>query len=143
MISIVLTTFNRPSQLLTTLHSIDNQHVGDSEILVVDDGNDTRTPGICYAFDVRYFRLQRPSSLHYRNQARPLNVGIKATKGENIILGNAECKHIGNNVILDLASKVTWNNAVFAHVSAMNQDGTRGICYCGPANPRPFFFCGT
>jgi len=142
MISLVLTTFNRPSQLLATLHSVDRQRVGDSEIVVVDDGNDARTPGICYAFDVRYLRLQRPSSKHYRNQARPLNVGIKAAKGEIIILQNAECKHIGSNVILDLASRVTWNSVAFAHVTAMNRDGSRGICYCGPENPRPYFFCG-
>lgn len=142
MISLVLTTFNRPSQLLATLHSIDRQHVGDSEIVVVDDGNDARTPGICYAFDVCYFKLRRPYSWNYRNQARPLNVGIKAAQGEIIILQNAECKHVGPNVILDLAGRVTWNSAAFAHVTAMNQDGTRGICYCGLENPRPYFFCG-
>jgi len=46
------------------------------------------------------------------------------------------------NVIRDLTRKVTASNAVFAHVTAMNQDDTRGICYCGPENPRPYFFCG-
>jgi len=142
VISIVLTTFNRPNQLLTTLHSIDRQHVGDLEVVVVDDGNDARTPGICYAFDVRYFRLQRPSSANYRNQARSLNVGIKAAQGKIIILQNAECGHVGMEVIKDLTRRVTDSNAVFAHVTAMNRDGTCGICYCGPENPRPYFFCG-
>jgi len=142
MISLVLTTFNRPSQLLTTLHSIDRQHVGDSEIVVVDDGDDEQTQGICYSFSARYIKLNRPKSNHYRNQARPLNVGIRAAYGEIIILQNAECKHVDPFTIEALAEDVTANNAVFAQVTAMNQDGTRGICYCGPENPRPYFFCG-
>jgi len=140
-ISIVMTTFNRPSQLLATLHSIDQQITG-CQIVVVDDGTDDRTRGISLSFNALYLALDRMPSKHYRNQAKPLNVGIRYAIGEIVILQNAECKHVGSNVILDLASKVTCNNVVFAHVTAINQDGTRGICYCGPENPRPYFFCG-
>jgi len=142
MISLVLTTFNRPCQLLETLHSIDRQHIMNQEIIVVDDGTDDHTGDICDAFNAKWIRLERKQSAHYRNQARPLNVGIKAAQGDIIILQNAECKHVGEHAIRDLSGRVTWNNAVFAHVTAMNQDGTHGICYCGPENLRPYFFCG-
>jgi glycosyltransferase involved in cell wall biosynthesis len=141
VISIVLTTFNRPCQLLATLQSIDEQSTG-CQIVVVDDGTDDRTQGISLAFDALYLKLRREPSEHYRNQARPLNVGIRHALGETIILQNAECKHVGPNVIKSLISRVTDGNAIFARVTSMNEDGTRGICYCGTENPRPYFFCG-
>jgi GT2 family glycosyltransferase len=127
--------------LLATLQSIDEQSTG-CQIVVVDDGADDRTQGISLAFDALYLKLRRPVSEHYHNQARPLNVGIRHALGETIILQNAECKHVGGNVIESLVSRVTDSNAVFAHVTQMNEDGTRGICYCGSENPRPYFFCG-
>src|SRR6267142_5269954 len=116
MISLVITTFNRPSQLLATLHSIDKQWpIGiprSWEIVVVDDGDDDRTEDICQSFSARYFRLNRPRSDHYRNQARPLNVGIKAATGDVILLQNAECRHIDPDTIKSLTDIVGGRTAV-------------------------------
>jgi GT2 family glycosyltransferase len=81
-------------------------------------------------------------SVQYRNQARPLNVGIRAAKGDVIILQNAECKHMSPSVVNDLVSQATDSNCVFARVIQINQDGSRGQVYCGEENPRPYFFCG-
>jgi len=147
MISIVMTSYNRPRQLLNTLSSISRQFPTPDilpvpEIVVVDDGDDDRTPGICDAFDARWIRLHRGMSVQYRNQARPLNVGICAAKGEIIILQNAECKHVGSDVVNRLEERVTDSNCVFARVISLKHDGTPGQVYCGPENPRPYFFCG-
>ncbi len=145
--SIIMTTYNRPRQLLNTLTSISKQFqhpeiLGCPEIVVVDDGTDDRTLGICDAFHVNYIKLNRPVSDQYRNQARLLNVGIRAAKGDVIILQNAECKHMAPNVITDLTSLVTDTNCVFARVISMNEDGSPDQVYCGEENKRPYFFCG-
>lgn len=140
-VSIVMTTFNRPALLRETLASIDVQDF-QGEIVVVDDGTDEETAGICGEYLVSHVRLNRPQSENYRNQAYPLNVGIRAATGDIIIQQNAECKHIGSETISKLVSKVTDTNVVFARVQSLYPDGTGDIIYCGPENPRPYFFCG-
>lgn len=146
-VSIVMTTFNRPRQLLNTLTSISKQFpypdlIPAPEIVVVDDGTDDRTAGICHSFNVKYIKLNRPVSDQYRNQARPMNVGIRAATGDVVILQNAECKHMATNVVASLTSLVTDSNCVFTRVIQVNDDGSRGVVYCGPENPRAYFFCG-
>lgn len=139
--SIVMTSFNRPVLLDTTLQSIRHQRQ-DIEIVVVNDGTDELTEGVCQKYDAKHVKLNRPQSSSYRNQARPLNVGIRHATGDVIILQNAECKHIAENVIQDLVSRVTEYNVPFARVLALFPDGNVDMVYCGTENPRPFFFCG-
>ncbi len=140
-VSVVMTAFNRPAQLRATLASIRSQAVP-VEIIVVDDGSDVETPSICASGQVDFYRrLNRPSSPTYRNQALPLNIGIRAATGDVLIIQNAECLHVGP-VIADLASRLTGHNVVFAQVVALDQSGILGIDYCSLFNPRPYFFCG-
>jgi GT2 family glycosyltransferase len=144
-LSIVLTTFNRAPQLALTLRSIREQPSGSqAEIVVVDDGvDDDHTPWVCQAFHVeQYIKLNRGASLSYRNAARPLNVGLRHATGDVVILQNAECLHAGTNVIDRLICRIRHDNAVFAHVVALDKDGNEGAVYCGHENQRPFFFCG-
>lgn len=140
-VSIVMTTFNRPHLLRETLDSIDMQDYQD-EIIVVDDGTDELTEGICREYLATYIKLNRPQSETYRNQAWPLNVGIRAATGDIIIQQNAECKHIDPKTIEKLTARVTDTNCVFARVTALLADGTPDILYCGIGNARPYFFCG-
>lgn len=140
-VSIVMTTFNRPHLLRETLDSIDMQDFQD-EIIVVDDGTDELTAGICGEYLARRIKLDRPQSTQYRNQAWPLNVGIRAATGDIVIQQNAECKHIDPETIKKLTSRVTDTNCVFARVTALLPDGTPDILYCGIGNARPYFFCG-
>lgn len=142
-----MTTFNRPLLLMTTLHTIFVQTYQDYEVVIVDDGTDEQTPSLCHAlkvdgYPVKYIKLNRPQSESYRNQAYPLNVGIRTATGDIIIQQNAECKHVDPETISKLTSRVTDTNAVFARVYALLPDGTPDILYCGIGNARPYFFCG-
>ena len=147
-VSIVITTYNRNAQLTATLNSIRAQDFS-GEIIVVDDGDGAHghpSAGlVCAAHGVRYFHLARPASTQFRNPAYPLNVGIRAATGDVIILQNAECKHVDPQAIAKLAAIVLASpslRAVFARVVAINEDGSEMMVYCGPENPRPYFFCG-
>ncbi len=142
MTSIVITTCNRPKQLKATLESIAQQMYKNLEIVVVDDGFDEETPSICSAHNVQYVKMNRPWTGWFRNPSRPNNVGIRRTKGDIIILQNAECKHVDSNTIEKLANAVTDTNVVFTRVSALNPDGTFMRLYCGKEFPHPYFFCG-
>jgi GT2 family glycosyltransferase len=137
-----MTTYNRPVQLRETLFSIQRQQFPGLEVIVVDDGDDEGTPRVCESYGVKYLKMNRLRSDQYRNQARPLNAGIRQAVGEILILQNAECKHIANRVIEGIISPLTNTNAVFAKVIALNPAGEETTLYCGKENPRPFFFCG-
>jgi glycosyltransferase involved in cell wall biosynthesis len=146
-VSIVMTTYNRPTLLGFTLLSILHQKFQDYEIVVVDDGDDELTSKICNAYEldgypIKCLKLDRPKSETYRNQARPLNVGLRRATGDIVILQNAECAHIDPETIAKLTTKVTETNAVFARVTALEPNGAQGILYCGVGNARPYFFCG-
>jgi glycosyltransferase involved in cell wall biosynthesis len=141
-ISVVITTFNRPALLKETLLSIQKQEIEHLEIVVVDDGTDSETATVCKNYGATYVRVNRPQSTIYRNPARPINIGVRCAKGKIILLQNAECKHVDPGTIEKLTKSVTDDNAVFAHVMGTKPDGSIDGPYCGPENPRPFFFCG-
>jgi glycosyltransferase involved in cell wall biosynthesis len=142
MISLVMTTFNRPNQLHRTLESIRRQLISDLEIIVVDDGMDDITPQVCRLFGATYFKICRPLTAVVRTPAVPNNFGIRHSHGDIVVLQNAECMHIDPRTIEKLGVRVTDNNAVFARVIALHADGSVYMTYCGQDNPRPYFFCG-
>lgn len=143
LVSIVMTTFNRPVQLALTLRSIHDQKVDDLEIVIVDDGvDDPITPWVALTYDAKYIRLERPASLAYRNQARPLNVGIRHATADTIILQNAECMHVKDDTIVRLVNACGERTVAFAHVIALDPEGHEEQVYCGMENQRPYFFCG-
>lgn len=139
-VSVVMTTFNRPALLRDTLQSIKRQTFDSLEVIVVDDGTDTETKGICESFGVDYIKLRTTTA--HRNPAQPNNVGLRRAKGDVVILQNAECRHTDPDAITKLYDLVTADNAVFAHVTGLKPDGTPDWIYCGKEAPRPFFFCG-
>lgn len=143
--SIVISTFNRNTQLAATLASIRSQFFA-GEIIVVDDGDlshgNPSAAFVCGMFGATHIPCRRPASSSFRNPSYPNNVGIRAATGDIVILQNAECKHADPQTIAKLTALVTPTNAVFARVVALNPDGSPQMVYCGPENPRPYFFCG-
>lgn len=103
--SIVMTAFNRNRQLLKTLEGFKHHQYGaDTEVIIVDDASvepvDVRQSD--YAFSVRVIRIE-PSEKWYANPCVPFNRGLRAARGEVVIIQNAECYHL-NNVITYLRS---------------------------------------
>jgi glycosyltransferase involved in cell wall biosynthesis len=149
-VSVVITTFNRPQLLRTTLESFVTQVFEDYEVVVIDDGSDAETPALCNAAccpnrrPIRYFKLNRDRTQGYNNPARPNNAGIRQAQGDIIILQNAEVKHGANQEVIQRMSQlVGTSNAVFSQVEALNEYGMGKDWYVHPVNnPRPFFFCG-
>jgi len=141
-VSIVMSTYNRAALLKTTLKSIVKQNFPSYEIVVVDDGNDTETSALCAEFSCKYFKLNRTQTGQFKNPARPLNVGIRNSCGDIIIIQNPECMHVEEDLIKKLTSLVTNTNAVFCRTWSLSPWGDVGQLYCGKELPRPFFFCG-
>ena len=149
LVSVVMTTYRRPEQLYNTLQSIQEQQVPELEVIVVDDGDDLGTIHVCkyehHLKPLRYIRTNRPHDMAYLNSGPVANTGLRAARGEWIILQNSECKHIGPVIqgLLDRAMPHgLGQKAVFARVVALDEQGRETIEYCGPSNPRPYFFCG-
>jgi GT2 family glycosyltransferase len=153
-ISIVITTFNRNPLLARTLASITRQVPTlpfSLEVLVVDDGDlrhgHPSARFLCEQFGARYISCRRPASPAFRNPALPNNIGLRAASGDVVILQNAECEHQSPDTIASLTAAVLTEpasppRAVFAHVLALDPAGHPTQSYCGPDNPRPYFFCG-
>ena len=146
MISIVMTSWNRPILLHKTLESIKQQVYGlypvqrlEVEVIVVDSGSDTETENICKSYGAKYIKFEQ---VGYKGPARAINTGLRVASGEVIILQNAECQHIDPNTIEKLSSLCTDTNAVFARVFALNPEGYKQMVYCGTERPAAFFFCG-
>jgi GT2 family glycosyltransferase len=147
--SIVISTYNRNAQLAQTLASIARQQPAllfPLEVIVVDDGDLSHghPPAalVCQTFGARCLPCRRPASSQFRNPSLPNNLGIRAASGDVVILQNAECRHEDPEAISKLTAMVTPSSAAFAHVVALNQDGSLLMDYCSPQNPRPYFFCG-
>ena len=124
--SIVITTFNRAALLRKTLESFVTQDFKDFEVIIVDDGTDIETPGLCeedWPFSLKHFRLNRPRTTDALNQAMCVNFGVKQANSDIIILQNAECLHVGN-VIGALVAAVTPGTVALCRVEHLSEDGT-------------------
>lgn len=146
LVSLVLTTHNRPNLLAVTLESLRRQEFADYEIVVVNDGTETEwTRLACSAFGVEKYIERTRDPIHcYSNPAIPNNIGIRAAEGKYLIIQNAECRHApGREIIGELVKRTTANNAVIAGVRALDANGRLLQWYThSKENPRPFFFCG-
>jgi len=145
LVSIIVPARNEERNIRRCVESLLEQSYSNFEVIVVDDGNDDETVSVCKQFSVEYLKVGRPQSPVYRNPALPMNMGLRKAIGDIVILQNAECKHVDPDTIEKLVSQVSGENAVFARVISMGQDGKPVKAYpiyCGKENPRPLFFCG-
>lgn len=106
-VSIVMTYYNRQTQLLKTLESFKKYDPKDFNVVIVDDGSDSPPALLKYPFDIKL--------IHVKNKKWILgtpawNIGIRQALQSNpdvIILQNAECYHAGD--ILSVAKFVDDN----------------------------------
>jgi glycosyltransferase involved in cell wall biosynthesis len=149
MISIVMTSYNRANLLKKTLPTITAQHTEEQvEVVVVEDGDDGGlTRDVCRSYPdlVRYVQRKRRPELVYANPAPVINIGLRAARGDYIIVQNAECMHMDLDVIEQLISPLRKDPRVvtFANVAALDPNGNFQQWYTHLSfSPRPFFFCG-
>jgi len=100
-VSIVMTYYNRPAQLLNTLKSIkyyNNVNTSDLQIIVVDDASDSNLSAkqVIKEAKVPGFLIYiKPENKHWVNPGSPYNIGFKSVVSDIVIIQNSECAHIG------------------------------------------------
>ena len=96
MISIVTSYYNRRQLFEKTLKTIQKSSIKDIEFIVVDDGSDP--PHRLTDLQSRYPFLKiiriEDKDKWYLNPCIPFNVGLRAAKGDIIVLQNPECLHV-------------------------------------------------
>ena len=106
-VSILLTVFKRPLQLRISLSTLHQQKLGnlDYEIVVINDGQDDETESIVDEYTkkglpVRYlFTGQRNNNGPiWRVPGFALNIAIKESSADIIVLTNADVFHLGNTI---------------------------------------------
>lgn len=112
-VSIVTGYHNRRPQFLETLKSIERSEVKDIEVIAVDDGsNDANRIEILqnrFPF-LKVIRLEAKDKW-WRNPCVPFNIGIKAAKGDIILLQNPECKH-HSDILSHVVNNVNDDNYI-------------------------------
>lgn len=115
MISIVMTYFNRKTQLEHTLKTITASEYKDIEVIIVDDFSSVEhdITELCKSYPfVKLIKLQDTiKEKWYSNPCIPYNIGFSECKGDKIIIQNSECCHIGD-VISYVNSSLTDNNYI-------------------------------
>lgn len=102
MISIVMSYYNRLSQLRYTLKTIADSKMQDVEIVIVDDFSAPQEDPQCLtaeypALDLRVIHMRDlVAKKDYCNPCVPYNVGLRASRGDMILIQNPECCHMGD-----------------------------------------------
>lgn len=127
-ISIVLAYVNRKRLLYETLKSIAKTKHNNFEVIVVDDCSlpEERIEDFFKEFSfLKIIRLE-PENKWYINTCIPYNIGIRAAKGDIVILQNAECLHV-HDVITYLSENVNDSNYISVSTYALNEEITNQL----------------
>lgn len=128
-ISVVATYFNRKNVFYQTLKSVAKSKFKDFEFIVVDDGSshDQRVEDLVNEFPfLKIVRIEPENKWYSPNSCVPYNEGIRVTKGEIIVLQNAECLHV-HDILSYMAENVNETNYISISAYAAYQDSTLHI----------------
>jgi len=109
-ISIVSAYFNRKTELLRTLKTMEKSKFRDFEYVIVDDASDYRQRIEDLTNEFKFIRLKRiePADKHHVNPCIPFNMGIAMAQGDIIILQSPECMYMGD--VIDFAANNSKDN---------------------------------
>lgn len=102
-VSIVMTYFERKSQLINTIKSFSMHEYEGVEVIIIDDGSIKQPISSqeisCYApkLEIRVIRME-PDQKKYNNPCIPFNKGFAEVRGKIVIIQNAECIHVDDIV---------------------------------------------
>ena len=140
LLSVVMASYNRAPLLARTLASIRRQRPSfPYEILVVDDGSEDDTKGVCETYGVRTFRTERRG---YCNPGPARNIGYREAKGHILVCQSDDTLHLSEDSLERLAT-CGPTEVLIATVWELGPEGQRVSQYTGSENRRPFFFLGS
>jgi glycosyltransferase involved in cell wall biosynthesis len=100
LVSVIITTYNRPHYLELTLNSVINQTYKNIEVIVVDNGNeDNQSEIICTNFK----SLQYIKTVNTKTPAKGRNLGFKKAKGEFIAFLDDDDIWLPNKIEIQVA----------------------------------------
>ena len=141
MISIVMSYYNRLSQLRYTLKTISQSQVKDLEIIIAEDFCDSgeRLDSISSEFpqlNIKVIRMSDGRShKDYCNPCVPYNTALRASRGDMIIIQNPECCHMGD-VLQYTLDNLNNDNYLTFHCYAATKSETRTMQF---GEPLPMF----
>lgn len=99
-VSVVMASFNRKSQLLTTLKTIAKTKHRNFEVIIIDDGSTedhilTQTELDDFEFEIKYLPISKDQK-SWLNPSAAYNLGITYATKEVVLLQNAEVAHVGD-----------------------------------------------
>lgn len=132
MISIVMSYYNRLSQLRYTLKTISRSRFKDIEIIIVDDFSLPEEDPQCLIdeykdLDIRVIHMrEQVTKKNYCNPCVPYNVGLRASRGDMVIIQNPECCHMGD-VVNYVASNLQESTYLSFHCWSCVKHETREL----------------
>jgi GT2 family glycosyltransferase len=123
MISIVMTYYNRVTQLRYSLKSLCSYKHDQIEVIIVDDFSEQEhsLDSITDEFPSLNIHVIKMSNIYksktYFNPCIPFNVGFRESQGDKIIIQNPECCHMGD-VIQYTMDHLSDNNYLAFHCFA-------------------------
>lgn len=129
-VSILITTFNRPKYLQHSLDSLQKQNLSgiDYEIVVINDAREDETPDIVTAYAkkglrVNYLFTGQRNSLVVKPRVPgfALNIAIRQSKSEIVVLSNSDVFHIGETIV-PIVKVVESNPLALATLSDIYDD---------------------
>ena len=135
-VSLVMTAYCRPELLNLGLWSLSQQQIShDLEIIVCNDGIEDSTQDVCKKYsdklNIKYIFTGRRNAkvMKFRIPGFALNIGVKQSKGDIIILSCAEIFHLNNSIDL-LVAPLIYNKKLLTSSAAMFFDDTgEGVDY--------------
>lgn len=121
---VVMTAFNRKTQTVRTLKSINESKHENFEVILVDDGSteDIEIPEINYTLHV----IRLPQKTQWRDSSVAYNTGFaKAIDlgADIVMIQNAECAHMGD-VISNAVKNVDGSNYITYACLSLNESDT-------------------
>lgn len=122
--SIIMSYFKRNKQLEFTIKTILNSKSTNYELIICNDGSNDNI-NINYPFPIKLITINNKykEDKKYNNPCIPYNFCIEYIRGENIIIQNPECCHIGD-VISYVNNNLNKNNYITFSCLSLNNNNT-------------------
>ena len=108
-ISIIMTYYNRKSQLLMTLTTLKNQTYKNFEVIIYDDNSDIEhsLDDIVNNYEFHIILLKRGNELKQYTSSRGYNIAAQKASGDILVIQNPECCYVQNDLLEYVKNNIT------------------------------------